>query len=121
MSWSETVSEPVTGILFKWNAGRADPAHAHGRNRGERHKNHPEVFLAREETRPVDAGDNRKSGCDDGELAPRESKQDPSLIARDLAVHLHFESHVRSWSNFDLGKQRGGGDDHSTADELPDP
>lgn len=121
MSRSETVSEPVTGIFFERNAGRADPAHAYGRNRGQRHENHPEVFLASEETRPVDTGDNRKSDSDNCKLAPRQPEQDPGLIPRDLAVDLHLKSHVRPQSDFYLGKQRGCGDDHSAADELPNP
>lgn len=93
MSRSETVSEPVTGIFLERHAGRADPAHAYGRNRGQRHENHPEVFLAREETRPVDTGDNRKSDSNNCKLAPRQPEQDPGLIPRDLAVDLHLKSH----------------------------
>lgn len=121
MPWSETVCEPVAGIFLERNAGRADPAHAHGRNRGQRHENHPEVFLARQETRPVDTGEHRKSDSCNGQLAPRQPEQDPGLIPRDLAVDLHLKSHARPQSDFYLGKQRGGGDDHPSADQLPDP
>lgn len=70
MPWSVPMGEPVTGIFLERNAGRADPAHAYGRNCNQGHENHPEVFLASEETCPVDTGDNRKSNGDNGELAP---------------------------------------------------